>query len=162
MKRYHEEIKMFSKTFLYILAAVVIAGLWMQINGINSAAIAIMFALLFPLLFGRLLIEVDHSTLRVSFGYLGIIKRDIPLKEILEARVIEYKPLRQFGGWGIRCGKFEGKKTGCYSLKGKRGLLLSLNRKVKVCLLRTDQVIIGCNDPEKLKSSIGKQNQANF
>jgi hypothetical protein len=156
--RHHEEIKFFSKPFLYILAAFVVIGLWMQINGISNAAMAIIFAVTLPLLFGRLLIKVSNNTLHISFGYLGIIKKDIPLSEIQEARVIEYKPLRQFGGWGIRSGKFEGKKTGCYSIKGNRGLLLSLTHKVRVCVLKTNQVIIGCNDPEKLKVSLGKEN----
>jgi len=154
--RHHEEIKLFSKFFLYILAAFVVIGLWMQIIGVNHAAMAIIFALILPLLFGRLLIKVSNNTLNISFGYLGMIKKDIPLSEIQEARVIEYKPLRQFGGWGIRSGKFEGEKTGCYSMKGNKGLLLSLTHKVRVCLLKTNRVIIGCNDPEKLKVSLEK------
>ncbi len=154
--RHHEEIKFFSKTFLYILAAITAIGLWLQIEGIAYAGPAIIFAVIFPLLFGRLLITISDNTLHITFGYLDIIKKDIPLSEIRETRVVEYKPLRQFGGWGIRSGRFEGKRTGCYSMRGNRGLLLSLTHKVKVCLVKTDQVIIGCNAPEKLKDSIGK------
>ena len=103
-----------------------------------------------------MLITISDSTLRISFGYLGVIKKEIPLSEIRESRVVEYRPIRQFGGWGIRCGRFEGEKTGCYSLKGKRGLLLLLKSKVRACLVKTDRILIGCNEPEKLKASIGK------
>jgi hypothetical protein len=154
--RYHEEIKFFSRPFLYILAALSIIGLWIQIEGAGSAVLPVIVAVIFPLFFGRLLITVSNNTLRISFGYLGIINRDIPLSEIRETKVVEYRPVRQFGGWGIRCEKFEGKITVCYSLKGKRGLLLSLTHKVRICLLNTDRIIIGSNDPEKLKESLGR------
>ena len=154
--RYREEIRFFGTTSFVIIAAVVIACLWLLTIGISSALWAIEAALLFPLLFGRLLITISDSTLRISFGYLGVIKKEIPLSEIRESRVVEYRPIRQFGGWGIRCGRFEGEKTGCYSLKGKRGLLLLLKGKVRACLIKTNRILIGCNEPEKLKASIGK------
>ncbi len=136
--------------------AIVGIALWLQIEGVSHAGPVIIFAVIFPLLFGRLLIVINDNTLSISFGYLGILKKEIPLSEIREARVVEYKPLRQFGGWGIRSGKFEGKRTACYSMKGNRGLLLSLTHEIRTCLLKTNQVIIGCNFPEKLKESIEK------
>jgi hypothetical protein len=111
-------------------------------------------AIALPLLFGRLLTTVSSRTLRISFGYLGLIKKDIPLADIREARVVEYRPIRQFGGWGIRSGKFEGKKTGCYSMKGNRGVLISLERDVRVCITKTNRVIVGSATPERLKASL--------
>lgn len=154
--KYHEEIKFFSRTFLYILATVVLAGLWLMITGISNAGWAIVIALLFPLLFGRMIIAVSGNTLHITYGYLSIIKKDIPLSAVTETRVVEYRPLRQFGGWGIRCGRFEGEATACYNLKGNRGLLLILKNKVRACLVKTDRVIVGCNQPERLKDAIGK------
>ncbi len=154
--RYREEIRFFGRTFLFIIAVIVIVCLWLLMTGISEAGWAIAVAVLFPLLFGRLLITITDSTLRINFGYLGVIKKEIPLSEIRESRVVEYRPIRQFGGWGIRCGRFEGEKTCCYSLKGKRGLLLLLAGKVRAFLIKTDRILIGCNEPEKLKASIGK------
>lgn len=153
---HREEIRFFSRTFLVIIAVFVIAGLWFVMTGISNAGWAIAVAVLFPLLFGRLLITTADGMLSISFGYIGVFKKDIPFSEIRESRVVEYRPLRQFGGWGIRCGRFEGEPTGCYSMKGKRGLLLLLSNKVRVCLMKTDRLIIGCNEPERLKASIGK------
>lgn len=154
--RYREEIRFFSRVFYFIIAVFIIAGLWLVITGISNAGWAVAVAVIFPLLFGRLLITVTDNTLHIDYGYLGLIKKEIPLSKIRETRVVEYRPIRQFGGWGIRCGRFEGEPTACYNLKGKRGLLLILSNKVRACLVKTDRVIVGCNGPEKLKEVIGK------
>ena len=153
--RYREEIRLLGGASLFIIALLVLAGLYMLIDGIGDAVIPIAAVFLFILLFGGLLITITDNTLRISFGYIGLIKKDIPLSEIQETRVVEYRPIRQFGGWGIRCGKFEGEKTACFSLKGKRGLLILLKNKGRTCFMRTDRILIGCHEPERLKASIG-------
>ena len=154
--RYSEEIQFFSKTFYIILGGIFLAVLILQQRGIERLAPVLIVGVMFPLLFGRLLITVEENVLRISFGYIGLIKKDIPLSYINEARVVEYRPVREFGGWGIRCGKFEGQKTGCYNLRGNRGILLSLSREIKVCIMNTSRLIIGCESPEKLKTALGK------
>lgn len=154
--RFREEIHFFSKTFYVILGVILLAILILQQEGIERLAPALIVAVMFPLLFGKLLIIVEDNTLRISFGYLGIIRKEIPLSFIKEARVVEFRPIREFGGWGIRCGRFEGQKTGCYNLKGSRGVLLSLSTEIYVCIMKTGRLIIGCEEPEKLKSAIGK------
>ena len=154
--KYYEEIVLFHKAFLFILGAAVIAGLWLIAVDISDEGWIIMVALLFPLLFGRLVIKVEDNTLKINYGYIDLIKKEIPLSEIKEIRVLEYSPIRQFGGWGIRSGKFEGEKTACYNLKGNRGLLLILSNKIRVCFMKTDRVIVGCEGAEKLKEAIGK------
>lgn len=153
---YSEEIKFFGRTFYAILAVLIAIILWLQISATIPAAPVIILAVILPLLFGRLLITVQDNSLHVAFGYLGIIKKDIPLADIKEARVVEYRPIRQFGGWGIRCGKFENKKTGCYTMKGTRGVLLTLSREVRTCISKTNRLIIGSASPERLKIALGK------
>lgn len=151
---YIEEIRFFSKTFYVILAILIMVPFFLQPVQVVDALPLIIIAGLLPLLFGRLLISVKGSVLRINYGYINLIKKDIPLREIKETRVVQYRPLRQFGGWGIRCGNFEDKKTGCYSLKGNRGLLLTLAHNVRVCVIKTDRVIIGSEAPEKLRLSL--------
>ena len=152
--KFQEEIILLNKTFLFILGAVVIAGLWLIAADISDEGWIVIVALLFPLLFGRLVITVENNTLKINYGYIDLIKKEIPLSEIKEIRVLEYSPIRQFGGWGIRCGKFEGEKTACYNLKGNKGLLLILSKKVRVCCMKTDRVIVGCEGAEALKEAI--------
>jgi len=152
---YREEIKFFSTTFYVILGALVLTALFFQTGGISAVLPIIILAGILPLLFGRLLISISAHTLHIQFGYTGFMKKDIHVSAIKDARVVTYKPLRQFGGWGIRCGKFEGMKTGCYSMKGDKGVLLELTHTVRVCLSKTDRVIIGVNAPEKLIAALG-------
>ena len=61
--------------------------------------------IILPLMFGRLLIRMDAQTLFVEFGYLGWPIQKVPLANIERASVVTYKPIRNFGGWGIRAGK---------------------------------------------------------
>jgi hypothetical protein len=151
---YQEETIFFSLIFFIILAFIMAAALLLQNQGMGSALPLIIAALALPLLFGRMLTTVDGSTLRISFGYLNLIKKEISLDDIRGARVVTYRPIRQFGGWGIRTGKFEGKRTGCYSMKGNRGVLILLARDVRICFTKTNRVIVESASPEKLKASL--------
>lgn len=106
------------------------------------------------LIFGRLLIELDEKNLTMTWGYLGWPKTRIPLAIIEKSETIGYKPLRQFGGWGIRCGRVRGQVTGCYSMRGNRGVLLSLNTEIRVTLARTRQFLVGSMKPERLQQAL--------
>jgi hypothetical protein len=154
---YREEIKFFSKAFYYVLAILVAFVVWVgeSYTYIHTIPV-ILLAVILPLLFGRLLITVNNKTICIAYGYLSLIRKELLLSDIKEARVVEYKALRQFGGWGIRSGKFEGEKTACYTMKGNSGVLLTLDCDIKACLTKTNKLLIGSLTPEKLKSSLGK------
>ena len=47
-----------------------------------------------------MVITVNHQQLKVVFGYIGLIKKLIPLADITSAEVVTYRPIRDFGGWG--------------------------------------------------------------
>ncbi len=115
------------------------------------------FLLLLPVVFGRLVISVDDEALTVVFGYVGWPAQRVPLSEIARARPIDYRPILTFGGWGIRFGRFEGEKTGVYSVRGKRGVLLELNESRRVCRVRTTRFLLGSQEPERLVAAIGKR-----
>ena len=154
--RCHEEISLHpivKIAYLAMLLAFVAAALGN--GGFFVLLLVGLLLLTIPLLFGRLRIEVDEQSLRIRFGYLGWPKKDIPVEEILQTEVVTYRPIRQFGGWGIRGGRFQGERTGCYSMKGNRGLLLSLNNQIRVGFLRTRRLLIGTPEPEKLQLAIG-------
>jgi hypothetical protein len=106
------------------------------------------------LLMGRMVVTVGGGELQVSFGYLGWIRKRIPISQIKGGEVVTYRPLRQFGGWGIRCGCFNGERVGCYSTRGDRGVLLTLSEDTRVCLFRVRSLIIGSQEPEKLLEAI--------
>jgi hypothetical protein len=154
---YREEIKFFSKLYYYVLAILIAIVLWLgETYTFVHATPVIILAVILPLLLGRFLITVNNRTIHISYGYLGLIQKEIPLADVKEARVVEYRGLRQFGGWGIRSGKFEGEKTACYTMKGNTGVLLTLNHDIKVCFAKTNKLLIGSLTPEKFRSTLGK------
>lgn len=108
-----------------------------------------------PLVFGRLVIEVDEDAFRATWGFLGWPKTIIPLRIIEKSEPITYKPLRQFGGWGIRCGRIDGQLTAAYTLRGNCGLLLSLSQEIKANLVRTRRFLVGTQEPERLQQALG-------
>ena len=98
--------------FLVLLHSIVYVGLdhgnWTPTSFI--AAGILMFAML------RLTTEVDESELRVRFA--PFVNKRIPHAEIKSAAAIEYHPLKQYGGWGIR----RGREGWAYTTSGKEGV----------------------------------------
>lgn len=89
---------------------------------------------------------VYPDEIKVQFGRLiPYYHRHIPLDKVREVRVVEYKPIRQAGGWGIRYGTFEGADTQYLNAKGSRGVLVRGNER---------RVIIGTRHPERLAEAI--------
>jgi hypothetical protein len=141
---------------VYGLLLVVLA--WQILFGTGHVAVMLLvsaFLVILPLLFGYLKILVDHEVLWVRFGFVGWPAQRIPLKEIENVRVIDYKPVRQFGGWGIRIGRFEGQSVSAYTLRGNRGALLELAKERRIGGVKTRRFLIGTAEPERLKSILG-------
>ncbi len=109
-----------------------------------------------PALFGRLVIDVDTENLTIRWGYLGWLQKVIPIPAIEKTEVVTYRPIRQFGGWGIRCGRFQGAWTTCYTLRGNRGLLLSLSTEMKFLFVATRRLLLGSQEPERLQQALGQ------
>lgn len=77
----------------------------------------ILFFLWFVFLL-QLVVEVDETGIHYKFRGIHFKKYHIGWSEIETAEAIKYKPLREYGGWGIRYG-FHGK---AYSVSGDEGV----------------------------------------
>jgi len=106
------------------------------------------------LLLGKMTVTVNEKELMIQFGFLGWIRKHIPLAVINSAKAVTYRPLREFGGWGIRCGTFEGERTACYSMYGQKGVLLGLKKEIKICLIVTRKLLIGSQHSRQLASTL--------
>lgn len=86
--------------------------------------IVLVFGLLFPLLFlvAHLCVEVRTDLMKARFFPLHLRPRTFAREDIICHRLVTYRPLRDFGGWGIRYGSV-GK---AYNISGNRGVLLEL------------------------------------
>src|SRR5262249_5098829 len=88
----------------------------------------------------RLVTEVRDGALFVRLAPLPF--RRIPLEAIRSAEVVTYRPLRDYGGWGIRYG-WNGT---AYTAQGNRG--------VQLVLANGRRVLIGSQTPEALHEAL--------
>lgn len=101
------------------------------------------FGVGFPLFFSYLglITEVRGDELRLRFRPLPA--RRIPWSSISSAEAITYRPLRDFGGWGIRYGR-----------GGRRAYNVSGNRGVELTLTDGKRIVIGSRRPDELQAAI--------
>ena len=74
----------------------------------------------------------------------------IPVDEIAEARVDEFRPIREFGGWGIRWLLRD--SSTCYTVAGTRG--------VRIVTTRNRKYLVGSPDADALLRAIESARQA--
>lgn len=70
--------------------------------------------------------------------------RVIPLNNIANMYVRKYKPLREYGGWGLRMGLFG--KGSAINVSGNMGIQIELKN--------GDRILIGTNKPDDAKRII--------
>ncbi|WP_321428637.1 DUF6141 family protein [uncultured Methanolobus sp.] len=106
--------------------------------------ILIGFGIIFPLfmLSIRLVVVVRNSGLYVKFFPIHLSFKHYPFNDIISAEVIRYRPLRDYGGWGIRYGR----KGKAYNISGNKGLMLEFRN--------GKRLMLGSREPEVLKMSM--------
>ncbi len=86
----------------------------------------------------RLHTKINNVGIQYKFFPFHFKWQSISWNEIEKSEIRTYKPIREYGGWGLRYGK-QGK---AYTIKGKTGLQLYLKTGRKV--------LIGTNKSEEL------------
>ncbi|MCY2953371.1 MAG: DUF1648 domain-containing protein [Planctomycetota bacterium] len=87
---------------------------------------------------GGMRVLVTPQFLRVRFGFLPIRVLRLKLTDITSAQTLEFSPLADFGGWGIR----RNRQMWGYFLRGTRG--------VKLQTAKGKQYLIGSDHPDRL------------
>lgn len=105
-------------------------------------ASVVSLGVLVELVFGGLRVDLFTDSMRVSLGRVGWIKKTIRYDEIERLDPVTYKPLREFGGWGVR--GFGDKQA--WTARGNRALVLH----------RRDgsQLYVGHSQPERLAERV--------
>ena len=93
----------------------------------------------------RLRVRVDAEGLHVRF--FPLVKKDISLEEIARWEARTYRPLLEYGGWGIRYG-WSGM---AYNVSGNQGVQLELRN--------GKRLLIGSQRMEELAAAIGQAKQ---
>jgi hypothetical protein len=89
----------------------------------------------------RLRVTITEHEIVVSLR--PFIGRRIPLDQIVSAEARTYRPLLEFGGWGIRWGR-----------GGVRAYTIDGNQGVELRLLDGRRVLLGSRRPEELAATI--------
>lgn len=136
---YFREVQRFGQPWVWGLLAMIVAGAWytayqqLLLNnpvGTHPASDVLMaviwgvFGIGFPVFFGvlRLVTEVREEGLYVRFIPFHRRFVKIPGTDVISVEACSYRPLKDYGGWGIRCGP-RGK---AYTIKGDKGVELAL------------------------------------
>jgi len=119
--------------------------------GLLILLVVILLGLGLPLLFflARLMIEVREDGLYYCFFPFHFSWHRLGFSDIRTAEARSYRPLLEYGGWGIRYG-FKGK---AYNARGNQGVQLQLNN--------GRRILFGSQKAEELAAAIAKAMHTN-
>lgn len=104
--------------------------------------LAIPIALILLIVSLKLITRIDDQAIFIH--YIPFMRRSIPWGDISKVEVIDYHPIREFGGWGLRYGIR--RRSRAYTVSGRHGLSIELKNGSKV--------LIGTNKPEAMKETL--------
>jgi hypothetical protein len=110
---------------------------WLSVLVVLASPALILVGLL------RMTTEVTPSEARVWFGWFPTYRRVVPIASIQRLEVVRYRPLADYGGWGIRTGR-----------DGERALNARGDRGVRLYLSDGSRLLIGSQRPEALALAI--------
>ncbi|HIE52570.1 MAG TPA: hypothetical protein EYP85_12510 [Armatimonadetes bacterium] len=138
-REYFREVQYFHWLVNLLLAGVILLLLERFLRQEDLVAGGILLLLLFSIaLLFRMETVIDEEAVTVTFGWLGWIRKRLPLADIASYEVVTFNPLWDFGGWGIRYGRGG---VRCYNTQGNRGVRLTTSRQT---------IVIGSQRPEEL------------
>ena len=154
IRRFYEVQYFWQQPLSWIIWLVCIAGIFI-LNA--SGAIHGEFAIIIIVLIIGVLALVSFTQLNTEVSEEGISFRMKPFhrswrkyswKEIKSAHIREYKPLREYGGWGVRIGL-----TGrAYNIKGNKGLQIEL--------VSGEKILLGTQQPEEIQDLLDELGRA--
>jgi hypothetical protein len=93
----------------------------------------------FILWLARMVVEVRPD--RITVRWIPFTKREIPLADVVAAEARTYRPIREYGGWGIRGWS---RRRMAYNVSGNRGVAIDLvdGRHVLIGSQRADELAV--------------------
>ena len=147
------EVQRFSQPWLWALVVVAAVAAWVGLAAVvldsddgagwPVAIVLVLVGVGLPLLFGLARLTVAVLADRVEIRYRPFITRTIRLDDVVAAESVTYRPVREYGGWGI---KGWSRRKIAYNVRGDRGALLTFADG------RT--VLIGSQQPDELAAAI--------
>ncbi len=110
---------------------------------IAGVAIGTLLLLSLAVVVLRMTTEVTPTEVRVWFGWIPIYRREIPAAGIKRVEPISFRPIADYGFWGVRAGR-----------DGERVLIARGGRGVRIELVDGSTFVIGSQRTEELALAI--------
>jgi hypothetical protein len=91
---------------------------------------------------GGLLVTVETGGVRVGLGRMRLLRAYIPFGDVTGIESVTYRPLKEFGGWGLRGSR----KKRAWTARGNQAVVLSTHD--------GRRIYIGSDEPSKLEGRI--------
>jgi hypothetical protein len=104
--------------------------------------ICVLFLILFSVLTLRQTTIVASDAVTVRYGFLYRVR--IPFSEIAHAEAVSYRPVRDYGGWGIR------------GLGRRRALNTRGNQGVLITRADGSTILVGSQKPRELLAALSR------
>jgi hypothetical protein len=148
---YHEEQYFDWRIYSFIALGEILTGFGLSRGRVLSLEFGLGLALGLALLMVVIIFllhmttEVTPTNLRVWFGWIPTYRRVLPIDTVRCVEVVTYRPIVDYGFWGIRSGR-----------DGERALIARGNRGVRLELTDGSKLLIGSQKPELLAAAIDR------
>ena len=146
-KKYHYyEIQQFRQVWIWTILLIVLIALitpiFFGVVGILLSLILVLFSFGFIFLFWKMKLITTIKEDGINITFIPFTKFIIPFNKIKEYHIRQYRPIIEYGGWGIRV-KLKGIKSGkAYTVSGSIGLQINL--------YNGKEILIGTKKPKAL------------
>ena len=89
-----------------------------------------------------LTVQVQETRIFMYLGLVPLVRRSVPFSEIVSMESVQYQPIREFGGWGVR--GWGSRKA--WSARGSQAVALTLEGE--------RLLLIGSDHPRRLEERI--------
>jgi hypothetical protein len=127
-----------------MIYAVVTEASDVRVSGMRllaTSSVAAFVALIWALLFG-LTVRVQETRIALHLGRTPLVRTVVPFTDIVSIRVVRYRPLGEFGGWGVR------------GSRQRRAWAARGDQAVEVTLIGDRVLLIGSDHPQRLENAI--------
>lgn len=99
--------------------------------------------LFFVVLLLHMTTEVTPTEIQVWFGWIAVYRKVIPVGEVRRVEIVTFRPIADYGFWGVRAGR-----------DGERALIARGGRGVRLELSDGSFLVIGSQRAEELAMAI--------
>jgi hypothetical protein len=159
---HYQESQRFSKWLLFVIFLPALISLVLMLRYVEkgeewAAWIGFGVALLVGFLMSFAKLESSLTSEGVSVRFFPFIQKNTrySFEAIESVVVVDYKPLREYGGWGLRLGK----NGVAYSVSGKHGVLITFKEPQKLMKGLHKTLLIGTQKPDEWRHALNRVSQ---